>query len=259
MHYIEIRPTLKRGGAPKLVPMEDQAKYTGFRSVYAFPLEVAEYIKDANSTRFMQGIDVYSDTLFMDFDDCDPIEFRQWLKDSNIAYEEWDSGNRSVHFHIQIEPMEGPDVPSSQRAWVKKHAPQADVSFYHPTGIYRLPRTYHSKNPGHCKTLVELNSGIPLKIPVTTRTIAPVPTAQDTGNQEEFFTALLQKQTSGHRRPHLWLLATLAAESGITYERAVEYLQWHNSNFAAPPHDEAVISQQAESAYRRIELKYGMG
>lgn len=258
MYFVEIRPTVKRYGPPRLVPLDTVDNFTGFRSVYAFPPSSVSRIQEANSTKFMQGLVVYSDTLFMDFDDYEPTEFRQWLKDQGIAYTEWDSGNRSVHFHIEIEPMEGPDVPASQRAWVKEHAPNADVSFYHATGLYRLPRTFHYKNPGHCKTLVDMNPGHRLVIPMAERSELSYQVGE-LCPQEEFFIQLTAKQRSGNRRPHLWLLATMAAESGIPYDDAVEYLRWHNSRFANPSHDDSVIVSQATSAYKRISQKYSVG
>lgn len=256
MYYVEIRSTVRRSGKPKLVPLADLDKYTGFRSVYAYTAEVAEEILADGGTKFMRGTPVYSDVLLMDFDDHDPTEFRELLISNNIAFEEWDSGNRSVHFHVPIVPMYGPNVPNSQRAWVKKHAPTADISFYHPAGQYRLPRTYHAKNAGKCKSLVAEYPGDLLQIDEIVPSSIPKFAATE-GCEEDFFANLLVRQESGHRRPHIWLLATMAAESGVEFDTAVECIRWWNDKFCSPPHDDSVILSQTESAYRRISQKYG--
>jgi hypothetical protein len=256
MYYIEIRSTVRRTGKPKLILLADQHKHTGFRSVYAYTAEVAEEIMADGGTKFMRGTPVYSDTLFMDFDDHDPTEFRELLISNGVAFEEWDSGNRSVHFHVPIVPMYGPHVPNSQRAWVKKHAPTADISFYHPAGQYRLPNTYHAKAAGKCKRLVAEHEGATLQIDM----IEPSKMSSFSvteGNEEDFFANLLVKQESGHRRPHIWLLATMAAESGVAFDTAVDCIRWWNDKFCIPSHEDEVIVKQTESAYRRIQQKYG--
>lgn len=250
-YYVEVRPTLKRNGTPKLVPISEVGKYTGFRSVYAYPKAMADHIRSTGRTSDMRDQSVYSDTLFMDFDDVDPVGFRDWLKYFGVAYEEWDSGNRSVHFHITIEPMFGSHVPYSQKLWVKEHAPQADITFYHPAGQYRLPRTFHKKNPGHCKKLVYKQTGSKLYIPEREQEFENYLFNFEEGNKSQFFTMLLVPKDQGHRQPYIWQMATVAAESGIDLHSAFEAISWWNSTLACPAHPEQVVSKQIERAYQR--------
>lgn len=251
-YYVEVRKTLKRTSSPHLVPLSDAYKYTGFRSVYAYPEEMAETIKATRRTSEMRDQSVYSDTLFMDFDDVDPVEFRAWLKAQEVQYEEWDSGNRSVHFHIPIEPMFGAHVPYSQKLWVKEHAPLADVSFYHPAGQYRLPNTFHRKNPGHCKQLVYKNNGRLLHIPDRKQEFTNyMLNAEDDSSKNQFFSMLLVSKSEGFRQPYIWQAATVAAEAGVDLQSAIELINWWNASLAHPSHPEDIVNKQIERAYQR--------
>ena len=168
--YVEWRPTVRRRGKIQLVPVDELYRYTGFRSVYAYNNEVYRHILDTNSTKGLHGSTVYSDMLLLDFDDCAPkaLEFQGFLERNNINYQRFTSGNRSIHFHVElVEPMMGASVPWQQKRWVQQNAEGADISFYHPSGMYRLTGTYHIKNPGHKKCILdEKTDGIGLKIEI---------------------------------------------------------------------------------------------
>ena len=254
-YYCELRRTLRRDGPIQLVPLDDLQYLTGFRSVYAYTEEVARTILEAKTTSILRGQPVYSDMLLIDFDAFDPAEFRKLLLRNGIAFQVWDSGNRSIHFHIPIVPMFGPDVPSMQKAWVKQHAPDADISFYHAAGIYRLPGTYHAKNPGHCKKLLEERSGSALEITATSAGWTPRtgPILRDESRLEDFNTGLLKAVGEGGRRPYVWKLATIGAEAGLTFDEVVEKISWWNSHLCHPPHSQDAIIKQIESAFRRLE------
>jgi len=234
--------------------MEDVPKYTGFRSIVAYPEDVAEYINAQGNTRGLRGLSVYADTLFMDFDDHDPVEFRKWLQDeSGLDYTEWDSGNRSVHFHIALEPIEGPWVPQALKNWTKKHAPSADMSFLHACGAYRLPGTFHPKNPGKFKRKVDERTGYKLQLePVKSVTPKAGVVLSDSVTKAEVFSIATQATSTGNRRPHAWRLASLGFEAGMTYEEvSATVLSW-NKNFANPPHPDDLILKQVEFAYNRL-------
>lgn len=250
-HWVEIRAAVRRTGVPRLVPLAEVDQHTGFRSTFAYDADTAQRIRDQGSTGGLRHCPVYADTLFMDFDGHQPDEFREWLAGSGLAYEEYDSGNRSVHFHIPLLPVFGPWVPRACKLWVKRRAPTADVSFYHPAGMYRLPGTYHPKQPGRCKMLVGHKSGDILAL---TQPAAETytPRHADETTPERFFTTLMQAVGEGQRRPRAWLLATMAAECGLEFNEAVDHLLWWNSRLVLPPHAEDTIVQQVTSAYRRL-------
>lgn len=249
-YFVEIRATVRRVGRPKLVPLADVGNYRGFRSAFAFDRETVEDITEAGSTAGLARRAVFADTLFMDFDGHDPADFRAWLAGSGLAHEEWHSGGRSIHFHVALEPVFDAWVPAACKAWVKERAPTADVSFYHPAGMYRLPGTYHAKYPGKYKKLLNSCPGRRLALGAASAPVrAPVPRS---ANEAEFYLLLTQRVRQGRRRPHLWLLATTGLELGMPFDVVLEHAHWWNREFCDPPHAEHVVQQQCESAHRRL-------
>jgi hypothetical protein len=248
--WVEIRASIRRSGPPRLVPLAEVSAHTGFRSIVAYDDAVAAQIRQQGSTANLRTCEVYADTLFMDFDSHDPTEFRAWLQATGLGYEEYNTGGRSVHFHIPMAPIKGAWVTIAMKAWTRKHAPTADISFLHNAGMYRLPGTFHSRNPGRRKVLVCRKDGPLLELSKPGReTFSAYP---GTGSHEELFLLLTQAVGEGHRRPRAWLLATMAAECGMEFDEAVEHLLWWNSKFVDPPHEAQTIINQIESAYRRL-------
>jgi len=252
MYFVEVRSGLRRNGPPNLVSLSEVDQYTGFRSVCCFPLEVANLIRTQKGTANLRGQPVYADTLFMDFDGHDPIEFRAWLIASGLGHTEWNSGGRSVHFHIPMVPALGVWVPAAMKAWTKKHAPSADTSFLHAAGMYRLPGTYHAKHPGRRKELVHSCNGRLLELFATeSETIGQL---FDYGGstKEEFFTLLMAAKGEGQRAPFIWRLATVGAQAGLEFFECLEHIRWWNAHMASPPRDDLTVVRQCESAYRRL-------
>lgn len=260
-YFVEIRTTVKRNGPPRLVPLADVGKYRGFRSVFAYDEDGAKRIREQGGTKDLRGLPVYADFVLIDFDGKDPTEFRAWLHQSGLAYEEYDSGNRSVHYHIPLVPIFGPWVPAAVKAWVKRRAPDADISFYHPAGQFRLTGTYHFKQPGRRKELLDRRDGERLVI-----TEASVPEwtyelqdYQEEGMEHNLYMLLTQKKSEGGRRHHAFLIGVTAAEAGVDIDEAWEHLLWWNETFASPPHQPEDLRPQLESAYRRLARKVGNG
>lgn len=253
-YYVEVRASVRRVGAPRLVPLDQIYQHTGFRSVVSYDEKVAALIREQGGTANLRGQSVYADTLFMDFDGHDPASFREWLIASGLGYIEYESGNRSVHYHIPIKPMYGPGVTDAMKAWTKKHAPSADISFLHNAGVYRLPLTYHPKQPGKSKQVVVSRPGPLLELDAVAA--EQFDAADAGGSREEFFTLLTQAVGEGKRQPRAWLLATMAAECGMEFDEASEHLLWWNTWLVDPPHEPDVIIKQVESAYRRLARRH---
>lgn len=251
--YVEIRAAVKRGGRPKLVPLAEVGKYTGFRSVFAYPKAVAEKIIQQCGSHGLRGQPVYADVLLMDFDNVDPSLFRDWLVQQGIAFERYDSGNRSIHFHIPLQPIQGDWVPQACKQWVEAHSiVQADTSFYHPAGVFRLPGTYHTKNPGRCKELLE---SVPGKLLVLEPpALAAVPELEHEADEEpmHFYAALLLPANEGDRRPTVFRLAVAGLRSGHDPDDVAALLSWWNSTRCYPPHDNHAIEQQINGAIRYV-------
>jgi hypothetical protein len=140
----------------------------GFRSVYFFGQEAMEIITERNSVSGIDNCPVYSDTLFVDFDDGDNSKemFKTILQVQGIAFQIFFSGRKGCHFHIPIEPMWGADVPYSQKMWVESLGVKtADLSIYKHTGLIRLTGTIHHVT-GLKKKLIDTAEGKTLYIPI---------------------------------------------------------------------------------------------
>ena len=239
---VEIRSTVYRTGRPTLVPYVDRHKYTGFTSVYGYLKESVAYISSVGSTRGINAFPVYSDVLYVDFDDNEAaaLKFKQLLDIKNYSYERYHSGGRSIHFHISIEPMQGMNVPYSQRAWMEQYAPDADMSIYRHTGLYRLPGTYHAKNPGKRKVLLDSRKGALLRIENRPRVQIKV---ENEEKDEAWFHGLLgallhKKVSEGERHPHAFKVAITCRDSGKSETHALKLLgMWNHDNCYPPKAD----------------------
>lgn len=255
MFFVEIRPAVRRSGPPRMVALDEVSNHSGFRTIVAYDDVVAGIIMKQGGTQNLRGFPVYADTLFLDFDDHDPTEFRDWLKQSGLAYTEWDSGNRSFHYHIPLVPIYATWVTAAMKIWIKEHAPKADISFVHNAGVYRLPGTFHSKNAGRCKVQIASGEGKPLTLERPPIAVMSFDTGDAEGSIEDFFCLLLQHKSEGHRAPHLFKMAITGAEAGLPYEETLSHLRWWNEKMTTIPRDDLTVQKQCESAYRRLSRK----
>lgn len=252
-YWCEVRGTKARRGRPVFVTLDDleDGGWRGFRSVYAYSDEVKARIEATGKTSDLGGVSVYSDTLFVDFDNqvVAAEQFRLWLIDESCAFSVWDSGNRSYHFHVPIIPMEGSEVPYSQRFWMKEQTPHADVSFYHQAGQFRLPYTQHEKT-GQRKYLVNSYDGNRLEIEMQRPPRIASPASQISGG--DFFAHLMHGKGEGGRRIYVWRLAMLALNEGLSYDDALRHILWWNDRYCQPPLlDSTVVAKVAEVYKKR--------
>lgn len=211
-------------------------KAVGFRSVYLYNKETYNKIVEQNAVRKLDRYPVYSDTLFVDFDDGDNSidNLKSILSHSNIAWKMYFSGSKGYHFHIPIKPMYGRYVPFSQKQFIKGLGINtADTSIYKHTGLFRLPGTWHQVT-GNKKELIEEQEGTILHIPY----IEPQEqVAVATGEIGELLAALnrcYEYTTSepgpGHRHNSLLSIAKHLVAAGASESTAYELCQLvHNS------------------------------
>ncbi len=238
---MEVRAWKERVGPPFFVLREQlpHSGYLGFRSVYSYPNYVRDHIEQQKSTAGLEWAEVYSDCLFMDFDNQPDAarEMVQFLVDEDYQHEAWDSGGRSVHLHIPIVPIVGQQVPWSQRVWVQRHAPKADVSFYTHAGQYRLAGTRHEQT-GRRKTLTHEMPGRVLQLPMVERPGTDF-TYRSSGGmghlaESTFFAQLLRHKGEGERRVFAWHLAKLGKAAGLSIDDVMSKVLWWNDRHCRP-------------------------
>lgn len=257
-YWAEVRAGVRRSGPVRLVPVEEIGRHSGFRSVFCFDDDTAEMIREQGGTRGLRHVSVYSDVLLLDFDGRESDYFDRYLREQGIAFERYDSGNRSDHYHIPIVPIEGADVPARCKAWVQKHAPTADQSFYHQAGMYRLPGTFHPKQPGQYKRLVAAVSGVLLALsaPAALPPISYVAEQTSDDAKQTFIELMMKPYTrSIGRRPHMFMLAVNGAEAGMEFDEVLDAVLWWNSNMNPEPHAPSAVEQQVHGGFRAAARK----
>jgi len=258
MKYLyEYRSTSVRKGAPILLPKEEFQDLSGFISLFGFPQDAADYINDTGATRGVgKHFPLYADTLKLDFDDAPDAEKRAlgWLKEKGINHRLYRTGNRGHHIHIDIEPMEMKGLSGFFASVVSSLFPGADINIYKPTGIIRLPGTYHAKTGGKME-LVEEYKGTIMHLMSYKRAI-PVPLIRDNGSVDKeqldyWLTRDLNKSVGkGDRNTHIFSLAATAQKLELDYNTAVELISNWNQAYCNPPVRGGEMMATIRSAYR---------
>lgn len=228
---------------------------TGFRSICKYLPEDVAAAKAVRSTSVLKGCMLFVDTLFMDFDDCEHSanDFNKWLKTENIAYERYNSGNRSVHFHIPVVLPPSPYAAYTLKKYVHSWTNgTADTSFYHHAGLFRLSGTAHEKT-GISKALVETGGWCPVELDI----IEPESKFEVIDTDLDLLQyALIQYESTfgqsvlpGNRHMTLWKNAKTFSDAGVSYSTALELLQRLNDSWHDPKPQEEV-EKAVMGAYR---------
>ena len=249
-YFIEIRPALKRNSAPRLVPLSERYTYTGFTSLYAFDEETKKFIEDQRSTANLGDREVYSDTLFIDFDGIAQEKIADFeTKLEGLAFEAYHSGGRSIHYHIPVAPTVGRDVHRQQKLWVAKHTDFADLSIYKKCGIYRLPGTYHNKYPGQKKTLLYSKDGDILNI--ERQELPGHRTSEEPVDENDKLTNLLFHIVhEGNRNNMAFLVGKTSQKCGNNFWKTQELLELWNRYNVLPSLPRMELQTILETIYR---------
>lgn len=250
-YFVLATPTVQRTKVV-FVPVGDIHKFHGFRSVYLFARSEVDEIERQGHMRRISHLPVHAVELFVDFDNqrAAAERFRVYLLAQNVMFNEYDSGRRSVHFHIMTQPISGPNVPYSQLMWMRRHAQAFDTTIYRHTGLFRLPGTYHEKAPGQRKTMVGTYGRYPLYIPLVERRLIPVPAILNTHEAAtKLVRASTREQSEGGRRVHAWYLAAMAHDAGKDRHETYDIVLTWNQQYAIPPLDEAVVIAKVDEAF----------
>jgi hypothetical protein len=261
-YLYEVRSSKVRREKIQLVHYSELGEYQGFRSLYGYTPETAMQIVESNSTAGLTGAPVYSDLLLVDFDDKPELGHKMADELREYDWVKFNSGGRSIHLHVRIAPMFGPLVPALQKEWMAQHFPEADLSIYRTSGIYRLPGTRH-ESTGRCKKVLETNiTGKSLELKVTLPEKKVVFSAVEDQDLELMLFQLLGKEvnagTTG-RNYHVFKIAKVANKLGIPPQSAEHLVRSWNSQRCFPPLPTSSIDNTIKSAYREVNYGYNMG
>lgn len=258
MKYLyEYRSTSVRKGMPIMLPKEEFIHLNGFISLFGFSQDAVDYILSTGATRGVgKHFALYSDTLKLDFDDAPDAEKRAlgWLKERGINHRLYSTGNRGHHIHIDIKPMEMRGLASFFASLVGSLFPGADVNIYKPTGIIRLPGTYHAKTGGKMK-LVDEYKGTIMNL-LEYKRVIPVPVVRDSGPVDKeqldyWLTRDLNRSVGkGDRNTHIFSLASTAQKLDLDYNLAVELISGWNQTYCHPPVRGGEMLATIRSAYK---------
>lgn len=156
------RPTY--GATPDFIHRDASPPNGGFQSLYAVTEDTAEALKQAGTTKGFKGV-VWSERLWLDFDQQDSARrAERCLREMGYDYLVYDTGNRGLHFGILRNAEPSHLLPLMDKAWVKRHFPDADLSIYTHLHPFRLPGTEHHET-GRRKGLVYHSPGSALTLP----------------------------------------------------------------------------------------------
>ncbi len=254
-YFNEVRSSKIRTGPLSLVPTEELGNHVGFQSVYSFPEDLASMLLKRGHTRDLSVEDVYSSVLYLDYDENPEAaaRFKEYLIQHNLRFEQFNSGGRSVHYHVAIEPMLGTNVATSQLEWTGIHAPGRDPSIYRPAAMWRMEGTYHAKTRGR-KEIVDSRDGNALVIPSVERVIAKrefEPRSEE-GEHRSIVSFLVMQEVykGGGRNPHAFKIAAHCRDAGIDSIETRKIIgNWSETN-SHPPLRERELDTLIRSAFR---------
>lgn len=135
------------GAGPVFYEMgkEGFPKGVRFGSLYAVTRDDAAAIQEAKTPAHFRGT-VWSRRLWLDLDSQEAAgAVRERLLAMKLDYVEYTTGNRGCHLGVLRDSIPSHLLPLQDKAWVKEHAPEADMSIYWALHLFRLPGAIHEK------------------------------------------------------------------------------------------------------------------
>lgn len=239
----EYRKETVRAGLPILGSV-GLANYT-FRSVFGYPTETANFIKDNGHTRDLRGKPVYCDEILIDVDEDSNVDLViEKVKALKIGCDVYFTGNRGIHIHVPIVPILGTNVPYSVTQWLKAVElwELVDQSTFTPGSIFRCEGATHSKT-GAEKEWADSFEGELLKIEcLAPPPVVTVPREQCMESTERYFRNLMRKVGVGGRHPHMFIIWKSGVDAGFDDETIKESIKVWNSQ-QDRPHDEESLQK----------------
>lgn len=209
---------------------------TGFATVYLYDKSAIDFINKYSAIKGYAATNpvVYSEVFYVDFDDCEEEarNFYKYLVNEGIWFKVYNSGGRSIHFHIRRVEQHSSNLPYSDRKWIESIAPKADMSLYQATRVFRMEGTLHHRT-GKKKVLIEEVKGRPLEVPIL---IKPSYTyeSSDTTNYKRVFDDSIIYQSimgfvAGSREQNIFQVITHLKEYGMSKEFIEEFVRCVNA------------------------------
>ena len=233
----------------------------GFESVYRFSANAAQVMQVRGSVAGCSNFPVYTDRVIIDLDDgiTSAKKLKQILKEKDLAFLIYNSGNKGYHFVIPCKPIFDLDVPYTQKVWVESLNVNADLSLYRHNSMVRLPGTINEKT-GKRKKLVYVNKGKKLIFNKLLENPERYNTWKGSENvisnsfiQNVFIKGLRlirEKPSPGRRHTELWSLANDFANSGLDLETAYNVILKINDSWGLDAKDESEVFRAVKEGYK---------
>ena len=253
----EYRSAQSRHGKPKLKTIKEMKGLSGFKTIFGFNKKAQDYISSIGATKGVGKYPLYMDKLYLDFDNNLEAEKKSLAKLQKLGYahEVYNTGGRGIHIHIPTYPVERLGIAFYIKNVVSNMFPGADEKIYKPTGIIRLPGTYHSKTNKQM-VIVKKVEGKILNIdehrPKGFIPVKPV----NLENDSEFLDRMLTKDLNtcvheGGRNDHAFYIAATACKLNLDKSLLEDLLMDWNFTKCNPSLSTTEIKTVINSAYTK--------
>jgi hypothetical protein len=258
MYYVEAAfyVSLRKGN---MIPVDKAMRERGFRSVYMFTKEDADKIIESGNSRGFSEYIPYSDTLFVDLDDPSflPLALEN-LEKLGWRYTYYSSGSKGYHIHITHNQCGGYGLPDLHKELALKVHPQADVSLYRTSSLFRIPGTIHQKT-GKTKQYIGQGGKNLLLLPWNIQGVKPVLHFKEFVESNESELALSLNSVirflgnppiQGRRTQTLWAIARGLRDGGLGIQTVKGLLEAVNASWNNDSKDEDTIMRVLQDCQR---------
>lgn len=239
-----------------LLTKEELADKTGYRSVYGFDDVACSYFLEIGRVKDSRGFNVFADEILIDFDDAleDAEKFYHILLEMGISFDVYDSGGRSIHYHIPHQEIWSPNLPRSHKTWVQQFNLKADLSIYQHGRIFRLPGTIHEKTYRKKALLESIKTDKILNLDLVESPIIVNTTIND--NEGIFaLNSLLDRvcnkpPENGNRNNTFFILACTLADGGFSKMFCYELLVKINNELLEEPLPSSELEVLINNVYK---------
>jgi hypothetical protein len=255
--YYEFAHTVKdRVG--RCLTLEEGKDFKGFRSIFGFSKAVAEHFESQKRVINLKSFPLYADTLFIDVDDdLKAAEDAYYtLINLGVGFEVFDSGGRSIHFHIAHSPIEGYDLAYTHKRFILSNNIRCDMSIFEEGRIFRLEGTVHLRT-FKPKVLLETVPGNLLHL----ERLEPPPKSYESFGAAEgladmvlTLSSVLDNGIQRGRNAHatFFRITAALAHAGFSAEFALELLNRVNETLVDDPANEADFNKSISNIFSSL-------